>query len=52
MITQWLVGEKLAKKSSLYIEAIISIESSINPEISTKMLNKIQILSFRNWFLT
>ena len=51
IITRWLVGEKLDKDSSLYIEAIISIiVSSIHRGISMKMFNKMQILSFRNFF--
>ena len=39
LITKWLVQvvEKLAKKSSLYIEAMNLMESSIHSEISLKM---------------
>ena len=50
MIMKRLVEEKLHKNSSLYIEAISTILSSIYFEIDLKMFNKIQILSFHNFF--
>jgi hypothetical protein len=50
MITKWLVGEKLPKNSSLYIEATSTILSSMHREIDVKMFDKIQILSFRIFF--
>ena len=47
IFSKWLVDEELAKNSSLHFELISTIVASKDCEIRTKMLIKIEILSFQ-----
>ena len=50
IFSKWLVDDELAKNSSLHFELISTIVASRDCEISMKMLIKIEILAFRNFF--
>ena len=51
IFSKWLVDDELAKNSSLHFELISTIVASRDCEIGMKMLIKIEILAFRNFFL-
>ena len=51
IVFKWLVDEELAKNSSLHFELISTIVASKDREIGMKMLIKIEILAFCNFFL-
>ena len=51
IVSKWLVDEELVKNSSLHFELISAIVAPKDCEIRMKMLIKIEILAFRNFFL-
>ena len=47
IFSKWLVDEELAQKTSIQFKLIRTI---VNCDISIKMLVKVEILAFRNFF--